>query len=105
MIVELCGEIGSEGPTADELVKSASEKHSTIAILDLSKAKTINSKGLEWLEQVTSSLEPSGVKVRVVTPEGSKVRRILRLMKFDRFVLVLASVLDAVTFGRRRRQR
>lgn len=104
IIVELNGEIGPDVPSAWELARQATEKRTQVAILDLTKAETINSQGLEWLEQVSTTLEPAGVKVRVVTKEGSKVWRILKLMRFDRFILILASVFDALTFGRRRRR-
>ena len=105
IIVELNGEIGQDVPSAADLAREAHEKRTQVAILDLTKAETINSKGLEWLEQVSTTLEPAGVKVRVVTKEGSKVWRILKLMRFDRFILILASVFDAITFGRRRRSK
>ena len=76
-----------------------------VAIVDLSGADSIDSEGLRWLEQVSSTLEPAGIKVRVVSKEGSKVGKILRLMKFDRFVVILSSVLDALRFGRRKRKK
>jgi anti-anti-sigma regulatory factor len=104
MIIEVTGEVGPRVPSADDLAKQAAEKRMRIAILDLSRADTIDSEGLRWLEQVSSTLEPAGIRVRVVSKEGSKVGRILRLMKFDRFVLVLHSVLDALRFGRRRKK-
>ena len=92
-------------PSAADLASQAAERKMRIAILDLSQADTIDSEGLRWLEQVSSTLEPAGVKVRVVSKEGSKVVKILRLMKFDRFVVILGSVLDALRFGRRKRQK
>ena len=76
-----------------------------VAILDLSQAESIDSEGLRWLEQVSSTLEPAGIKVRIVSKEGSKVVKILRLMKFDRFVVILGSVLDALRFARRKRRK
>ncbi len=101
MIIEVTGDIGRNAPSAESLIRQADESKSRIAIVDLSKAETIDTQGLEWLEQVTTTLEPAGVKVRVVTSEGSKVRRILKLMRFDRFMVVLATVFDALTFGKR----
>ena len=102
MIVEVTGEVGEGVPSANDLAQQAAEKKTRVAILDLSGADTIDSEGLRWLEQVTSTLEPAGIRVRVVSKEGSKVGRILRLMKFDRFVVILHSVLEAVRFGRRK---
>jgi anti-anti-sigma factor len=101
MIVEVTGEVGVGVPSANDLAQQAAEKRTRVTILDLSGAETIDSEGLRWLEQVTSTLEPAGIRVRVVSKEGSKVGRILRLMKFDRFVVILHSVLEAVRFGRR----
>ena len=103
MIIEVTGEVGSGVPSAKELAAQAASKKTRVAILDLSGAESIDSEGLRWLEQVSSTLEPAGIRVRVVSKEGSKVGRILRLMKFDRFVLVLHTVLEAIRFGRRRR--
>jgi len=105
IIVEVKGEVGAGVPSAADLASQAAERKMRIAILDLSQADTIDSEGLRWLEQVSSTLEPAGVKVRVVSKEGSKVVKILRLMKFDRFVVILGSVLDALRFGRRKRQK
>jgi anti-anti-sigma regulatory factor len=103
MIVEVVGEVGEGVPSATDLADQATERKMRVAIVDLSRADTIDSSGLRWLEQVSSTLEPAGIKVRVVSKEGSRVGKILRLMKFDRFVIILGSVLDAVRFGRRRR--
>ena len=103
IIIEFSGDIDSDVPSARELAERAIAGRSKLAILDFTRAHSINSKGLEWLEQVATTLEPCGIRVRVVTDERSKVGRILHLMKFDRFVLVLATLFDAVTFGRRRR--
>ncbi|MDQ2986929.1 MAG: STAS domain-containing protein [Armatimonadota bacterium] len=103
MIIEVTGEVGPGVPSAKDLADQAAQKKTRIAILDLSLAETIDSEGLRWLEQVSSTLEPAGVRVRVVSKEGSKVGKILRLMKFDRFLLVLGTVLDALRFGRRKR--
>ena len=105
MIIEFSGDIDSNVPSARELAERAIAGRSNLAILDFSRARSINSKGLEWLEQVATTLEPSGIRVRVVTNERSKVGRILHLMKFDRFVLVLSTLFDAITFGRRRRKK
>ncbi|MGI8924395.1 MAG: STAS domain-containing protein [Fimbriimonadales bacterium] len=101
LIIEVTGDVGRNAPSAESLIRRADESRSQIAIVDLSKAETIDTEGLQWLEQVTTTLEPAGVKVRVVTSEGSKVRRILKLMRFDRFMVVLATVFDALTFGKR----
>lgn len=92
-------------PSAVELANQAAERKMRVAILDLSQAESIDSEGLRWLEQVSSTLEPAGIKVRIVSKEGSKVVKILRLMKFDRFVVILGSVLDALRFGRRKRRK
>lgn len=105
IIVEVRGAVGAGVPSAVELANQAAERKMRVAILDLSQAESIDSEGLRWLEQVSSTLEPAGIKVRIVSKEGSKVVKILRLMKFDRFVVILGSVLDALRFGRRKRRK
>lgn len=105
IIVEVKGAVGAGVPSAAELADQAAERKMRVAILDLSQAESIDSEGLRWLEQVSSTLEPAGIKVRIVSKEGSKVVKILRLMKFDRFVVILGSVLDALRFGRRKRRK
>jgi anti-anti-sigma regulatory factor len=104
VIFEISGKVDESAPSPSDLAKQAAERKSHVAIFDLSRAETIDSNGLEWLEKVSSTLEPAGIKVRVVSGEGSKVRRILRLMRFDRFILVLATVVDALSFGRRHKK-
>lgn len=105
MIVEVTGDVGEGVPSPIDLANQATEHKMRVAIVDLSGADSIDSEGLRWLEQVSSTLEPAGIKVRVVSKEGSKVGKILRLMKFDRFVVILSSVLDALRFGRRKRKK
>ena len=105
IIVEVKGAVGAGVPSAVDLANQAAERKMRVAILDLSQAESIDSEGLRWLEQVSSTLEPAGIKVRIVSKEGSKVVKILRLMKFDRFVVILGSVLDALRFGRRKRRK
>ena len=105
IIVEVKGAVGAGVPSAAELADQAAERKMRVAILDLSQAESIDSEGLRWLEQVSSTLEPAGIKVRIVSKEGSKVVKILRLMKFDRFVVILGSVLDALRFTRRKRRK
>lgn len=105
IIVEVKGAVGAGVPSAAELADQAAERKMRVAILDLSQAESIDSEGLRWLEQVSSTLEPAGIKVRIVSKEGSKVVKILRLMKFDRFVVILGSVLDALRFARRKRRK
>ena len=105
MIVEVTGDVGEGVPSPIDLANQATERKMRVAIVDLSGADSIDSEGLRWLEQVSSTLEPAGIKVRVVSKEGSKVGKILRLMKFDRFVVILSSVLDALRFGRRKRKK
>lgn len=55
--------------------------------IDLTRAQSINSKGLEWLEQVAAAL-PHGCTLCAKVAEGSKVEQILKLMRFDRFILI-----------------
>jgi len=70
-----------------------------LAIVDLRDASGIDSEGLERLERFFASAEGKGVTVRVVAPKKSKVRRILDLVRFDRFLVVAGTVFEAVRFG------
>jgi hypothetical protein len=44
--------------------------------------------------------DAKNVRVRLVSPKGSKVRRLLQLLKFDRIVMIGASLREALKFGK-----
>ncbi|MEP0765077.1 MAG: STAS domain-containing protein [Fimbriimonadia bacterium] len=101
-LITVDGCLDRTAPSAKEVIKEAVQPDTRIAILDLSHTPLLNSEGLDWLEEVRSQLEPKGVRLRVVAPAGGKVQRILRLMQYDKVVLLLHSLADAFRAGKRR---
>lgn len=101
-LITVDGCLDRTAPSAKEVIKEAVQPDTRIAILDLSHTPLINSEGLDWLEEMRSQLEPKGVRLRVVAPAGGKVQRILRLMQYDKVVLLLHSLADAFRAGKRR---
>ncbi len=97
------GDFDREVPSPHAIASEALQTKGKLAILDLSAVASIDSDGLEILERIAAYSEGMGVKIRVVAPHQTKVRRILDLVRFDRFLIIAASLLEAVRFGRRAR--
>lgn len=51
---------------------------------------------LEWLEQAFALSEAAGRPLRVVSPPGTKSRRVLELLRFDRFMTLVGDVRSAL---------
>jgi hypothetical protein len=88
-------------PAPSALIQAAQVQNKELIVLDLSKSSTANTPVLEWIEQVTALAGASGIKLRVVATDGSRIYRLLDILRFSRFVLVLGSVREALSFGRR----
>jgi len=101
-VISVDGSVDRSTPDPKIIIAEMLDAKPSVAILDLSHAPLINSEGLDWLEQLRTGLEPSGVQLRVVAPEGGKVRRILKLMQYDRVTELLHSLAEALRIGRKR---
>lgn len=101
-VIRVEGNVDQTTPSVSDVVEEMLRKRTRIAILDLTHSPLINSDGLDWLEDIRLRLEPQGVQLRLVAGQGSKVQRILGLMKYER---VLASLKEAFRFGKRKTMR
>lgn len=86
-----------------ELIASAVLHPRRLLVVDLRAAQALDPQILEWLEQLSALADSRGVRVRVVSPRGSKARRLLSLLRFDRFMVVVGSVLEAIRIDPRAR--
>ena len=87
-------------PSPQMLVEAAMQEQKPLLVLDLTRAEGVNNPLLQWIEQISAMAEGSGIRVRVVAQAGSRLRWLLDMLRFSRFVLVLGSVREAVKFGR-----
>lgn len=94
------GHLDSSAPSPTSVVDAALKHPSKLAILDLTAASAVDSEGAAWLEQVSALADSRGVRVRVVANKGSRVRRTMELLRFDRFMVLAASIREALRFGR-----
>ncbi|MBL1150675.1 MAG: STAS domain-containing protein [Armatimonadetes bacterium] len=101
--ISIVGDLDRACPPAADVVERVAQSSKDIVLLDLRAASKLDSFAIDWLEQVTAKLVAMGVSVRIVSQEGSKVSRILRVMKFDRFLGVFGSLAGALRFGRKAR--
>lgn len=84
----------------DRITTALEQRGGGIAVLDLSKVESVDSRGLEALERLVAKADAERVRLRIAAPKGTKVRRALDLMRFHAFVVVEDSVLRARRFGR-----
>lgn len=92
--------VDRRSPDPVVLIQEASHHPFRLLIIDLRGTIVLDSEGAAWLEQVSALGDAHKVRVRLVSPRGSKVRRLLQLLKFDRFVLIGTSLHEALRFGR-----
>lgn len=86
-----------------ELVDRASNHPRRLLVVDLRAAQGLEPRLLEWLEQLSALADARQVRLRVVTPRGSKPSRLLSLLRFDRFLVIAGTVLEAIRMDPRRR--
>ncbi len=97
------GNLGPSSISPPSVVAEAARTHGKLAILDLTGLESLDSDGIEMLERIVAFSEGKGVKIRVVAPRKSKVRRVLELVRFDRFLFIAANLLEALRFDRKQR--
>lgn len=99
-LVKIPGPVLEITPTLDSILALAQETRDKVLVIDLSDLESIHADGLAWLERASAKADSSGIRLRVVAPGGSKVRRILELVRFDRFLLLVNGLREALAFGR-----
>lgn len=101
--ISIIGDLDRACPPPADVIERVARSSKDVVLLDLRAASKLDSFAIDWLEQVTAKLAAMGVSVRIVSQEGSKVSRILRVMKFDRFLGVFGTLAGALRFGRETR--
>lgn len=100
-VVKIQGPVLEITPSLDSILALAQETEDRVLVIDLSDLESIHADGLAWLERASARADSSGVRLRVVAPFGSKVRRILELVRFDRFLLLVNGLREALRPGRK----
>lgn len=68
------------------LLDSARSTSSGLAVVDLSEARSIDSQTIQWIERAFALAEREGVRFQIVSPSGTKPRRLIELLRLHRFV-------------------
>lgn len=97
----IIGNLDQTIPSPKSIVAKATGTQDKLAILDLTSVTNLDSEGLELLERLAAYAEGEGVRVRIVAPLKTKARRILELVRFDRFLFIATSVMGALRYNRR----
>ena len=93
----LGGDVSEPKIKPAEGVRAALVHPSKILVLNFSKTTTIHPQGLLWIEQLVAYADTRGVRVRAYVPKNKRIGRLLKLMRYDRFLLisnVLEDLLD-----------
>ena len=96
-IAELKGEI--DMANADDLVMALEAEEVTLArgvAVDLSHVTYIDSAGVRALFKVARTLADMEVKLAVVVPEASSLRRLAKIARLDRVASICMSPAEAV---------
>jgi anti-anti-sigma regulatory factor len=99
-LVKLRGPVLEVTPSLESILALAYQTTDKVLVIDLSDLESSHADGLAWLERASARADSAGVRLRVVAPGGSKVRRILELVRFDRFLLLVNGLREALRFGR-----
>ncbi|MEI6511762.1 MAG: STAS domain-containing protein [bacterium] len=89
------GYLNSTAPSPEQLTRTTLGHGSRYVILDLTNASELDKEGLKWLSELRDSLESKDLDLKVVVKENSKVRRILKLMQYDRFLHLVSTLFQA----------
>ncbi len=87
------------------MVVNWAEMHpNKVLIVDLRPLENLSPQWAEWLEQLSGLAETKGLRIRIVTPRDSRPRRMLQLLRFDRFLVLCGSAMEAFRFGSPKRR-
>jgi anti-anti-sigma regulatory factor len=92
------GDLDATLPSPELLLRQL--EGAKVLVLDLSKVSSADSRALEWLEQLTAAAEARRMRLRLVAKDGSKLRKLLEMLGFSRFVLLAGNLREAVAWGR-----
>lgn len=99
-LVVVHGALDASALGDSEVAEALSESNGRVVLIDLSRVEAFEPRGLEALERVTAMADSAQVRLRLVAPPGSKLRRALNLLRFPSFVVVEDTLLQAMRFGR-----
>ena len=98
--VRIAGQLDGPILVSDELITALARRSGGLMVLYLAKVQTVNTEGLEALERLVAKADAARVKLRIVAPYGTRVRRALDLLHFPNFVVVRENLVRALRFGR-----
>jgi hypothetical protein len=96
----LSGQLNTHLPEIGSLLSALHRSGKRLLVLDLTCATSADPAALQWIERLTAKAAGEGVCIRMIVPNGSRLRRTLELLRFHRFVLMVQSVREALRPGR-----
>lgn len=78
--------------TPVEVIKAVVDTSSKLLILNFSKTVTIHPQVLLWIEQLVAYADAKSVRVRAYIPKNKRIGRLLKLMHYDRFLIISSSL-------------
>lgn len=98
--VRIAGNLDGPILVDDELLDALADRSGGLMIVDLSRVESVDTQGLEALERLVAKTDAARIKLRIVAPYGTRVRRALDLLHFPNFVVVRENIARALRFGR-----
>lgn len=98
--VRITGHLDGPILVGGELLSAMERRSGGLMVVDLSAVDTVNTEGLEALERLVAKSDADRVRLRIVAPYGTRIRRALDLLHFPNFVVVRENVTRALRFGR-----
>lgn len=98
--VRISGHLDGPILAGNDLLGALERRSGGLMVVDLSRVESVDTEGLEALERLVAKADAERVKLRIVAPYGTRVRRALDLLHFPNFVVVRETVVRALRFGR-----
>ena len=80
LILRCEGELDGTGPTPEQVVTAARQRHARFLLVDTTRAAYADTNGLRWLMRLRTLLEAAGQSLRVAAAPQGKVWRSLSLL-------------------------
>lgn len=99
-LVRLVGSIEGVSLASNETVKVAIRTNRRMLLIDLTKCYSLHPDALKWLEQLSAYADSVNVRLRLIASKGTKVYRLLKLMRYDRFMTIVESIDEALSYSK-----
>ena len=79
-----------------DIVRIALRTTGKLILIDFNKAISIHSEALLWIEQLSALAESRDIKVRIIARKGTSANKLLKLMRYHKFVTIVDDVVEAL---------